>query len=251
MTDLNSKPLLVVKSLAVSYGSIQALFDVNLDVQRGEIVTLLGCNGAGKTTTLRAISKLEDVASGEILFDGEKISNRSDIDAHHIVRMGLAHSPEGRRIFGEMSVAENLEMGAYIRDKRKASDRSAVQEDLEFVLGLFPRLRERLKQQAGTLSGGEQQMLAISRALMQRPKLLMLDEPSLGIAPVLVEAIFKALVQVNKNGTTLLVVEQNASAALSIAHRAFVLETGRTTLSGPAKELARDPRVVSAYLGHG
>jgi branched-chain amino acid transport system ATP-binding protein len=240
--------LLEVANLQVSYGAIRALFDVSLKVFPGEIVTLLGSNGAGKTTTLRAISGLEKVRGGSICFEGSAIHH--GLQAFEVVRKGLAHSPEGRRIFGNLTVEENLDMGAFIRATRTVEDKRAIQEDLEQVFRLFPRLKERLPQVAGTLSGGEQQMLAIARALMQRPKLLMLDEPSLGIAPVLVEAIFRALIEINKNGTTLLVVEQNAAAALSIAHRAYVLETGRTTLSGKAHELAKDPRVIAAYLGH-
>ena len=240
--------LLEIKNLAVSYGSIKALHDVSLVVNKGETVTLLGANGAGKTTTLRAISHLVKSVSGDIIWDGKALAK--NLEAHETVRQGIAHSPEGRRIFPEMSVFENLEMGAYIRKSKTAEQKKGIEEDFDFIFKLFPRLKERTKQLAGTLSGGEQQMLAIGRALMQRPRLLMLDEPSLGIAPVLVEAIFAALVEVNKKGTTILVVEQNAAAALSIAHRAYVLENGRTTLSGPAKDLAKDPKVISAYLGH-
>jgi branched-chain amino acid transport system ATP-binding protein len=241
--------MLEVKQLAVSYGAIRALHDVSLEVKQGEIVTLLGANGAGKTTTLRAISGLVGVQSGSVTFDGKPIGGRK-VPAHLVVRMGLAHSPEGRRIFGNLTVKENLELGAYIRSSSGKEARAALEADYEEVYKLFPRLKERLKQEAGTLSGGEQQMLAISRALMQRPKLLMLDEPSLGIAPVLVEAIFRALVEINKKGMTILLVEQNAAAALSIAHRAYVLEVGRTTLSGSAAELANNPKVKAAYLGH-
>jgi branched-chain amino acid transport system ATP-binding protein len=239
------KPMLSVQKLGVRYGAIQALFEVSVDVFEGEVVTLLGANGAGKTSTLRCISGLVPASSGDILFQGQSIRG---LEAHDIVRRGLAHSPEGRRIFGNLSVAENLSMGAYIRP---SSDKQAIQEDQDYCFQLFPRLKERLSQLAGTLSGGEQQMLAISRALMQRPKLLMLDEPSLGIAPVLVDAIFRAVVEINKKGTTLLIVEQNATAALGVAHRAYVLEVGHTTMSGPAKDLAKDPRIVEAYLGHG
>ncbi len=242
-----SEILLSVDKLAVSYGAVKALHEVSVEVREGEIVTLLGANGAGKTTTLRAISGLVPTKSGQIKWLGQ---NLAKIEAHKIVRLGIAHAPEGRRIFGNLSVKENLEMGAYTRKTRSTADRTAIQEDYDFVFSLFPRLKERLKQLGGTLSGGEQQMLAISRALMQRPKLLMLDEPSLGIAPVLVQAIFRALVEINKKGTTLLLVEQNAAAALSIANRAYVLETGRSTLNGPAKELAKDPKIKAAYLGH-
>jgi branched-chain amino acid transport system ATP-binding protein len=242
-----TEPLLELRSLQTSYGAIKALHDVSLEVRQGEIVTLLGANGAGKTTTLRSISGLVANSGGSILWKGQDLKNTP---AHQIVRLGLAHSPEGRRIFPSMSVAENLDMGAYIRATKTDADKKSIKDDLEFVFGLFPRLKERAEQMAGTLSGGEQQMLAISRALMQRPTLLMLDEPSLGIAPVLVQAIFRALVEVNQRGMTLLLVEQNAAAALSIAHRAYVLETGRTTLSGKASDLAKDPKVRSAYLGH-
>lgn len=241
--------MLKVENLAVSYGAIKALHDVSLEVKPGEIVTLLGANGAGKTTTLRAISGLVPVHGGQVVFNSASLTG-TRMAAHKIVRMGLAHSPEGRRIFGNLTVKENLEMGAYIRSSSSTDDKAALESDYEEIYKLFPRLKERLDQFAGTLSGGEQQMLAISRALMQRPKLLMLDEPSLGIAPVLVEAIFRALVEINKKGMTLLLVEQNAAAALSIAHRAYVLETGRTTLSGQAKDLAKDPKIKAAYLGH-
>jgi branched-chain amino acid transport system ATP-binding protein len=242
-----AESLLELRSIQTSYGAIKALHNVTLKVNKGEIVTLLGANGAGKTTTLRSISGLVPTCGGSILWEGKDLKG---IPAHQIVRMGLAHSPEGRRIFSGMSVAENLEMGAYIRSQKTDSDKKAVQSDLDYIFALFPRLKERAEQQAGTLSGGEQQMLAIGRALMQRPTLLMLDEPSLGIAPVLVEAIFRALVEVNQRGMTLLLVEQNAAAALSVAHRAYVLETGNTTLSGKASDLAKDPKVRSAYLGH-
>jgi branched-chain amino acid transport system ATP-binding protein len=240
--------MLEVRNLSVRYGAIRALHDVSLTVNVGEIVTLLGANGAGKTTTLRTISGLVKADRGEILWKGKPLAAQAQ-EAHEIVRLGIAHSPEGRRIFGNLSVEENLQMGAFIRPSRSADDKHALAEDYERVYALFPRLKERLAQMAGTLSGGEQQMLAIARALMQRPQLLMLDEPSLGIAPVLVEAIFRALVKINREGTTLLLVEQNAAAALSIADRAYVLETGRTTLAGTAKELASDPKVKEAYLG--
>ena len=245
----NPSVALKLESLAVSYGAIKALHDVSLEVRQGEIVSLLGANGAGKTTTLRAISRLVPVHSGTITWQGQDMSS-NDIQAFEIVHKGISHSPEGRRIFGNMSVDENLQMGAYVRSTKTPADKKAIEEDYAAIFELFPRLKERLPQLAGTLSGGEQQMLAIGRALMQRPKLLMLDEPSLGIAPVLVEAIFRALVEINKKGTTLLLVEQNAAAALSIAHRAYVLETGRVTLSGSAKELAANPKVKEAYLGH-
>lgn len=236
--------LLKVESLALNYGAIRALHDVSLEVHEGEIVTLLGANGAGKSSTLRAISSLQRASAGKIEWLGKSIVGT---EPHEVVRQGIAHSPEGRRIFAGLSVDENLQMGAYIRSRREKKE---IQEDYELVFTLFPRLKERLHQAGGTLSGGEQQMLAIARALMQRPRLLMLDEPSLGIAPVLVQNIFRALVEINKKGTTILLVEQNAAAALSIAHRAYVVETGRTTLSGDAKTLAKDPKIKAAYLGH-
>ncbi len=244
-----SETLLKLESLRVNYGAIRALHDVSLEVRAGEIVTLLGANGAGKTSTLRAISGLVPASGGQLLWKGQSLKSQAKA-AHEIVRLGIAHSPEGRRIFGNLTVWENLQMGAYIRSTKTEADRAALQEDYEKVFKLFPRLKERVNQAAGTLSGGEQQMLAIARALMQRPTLLMLDEPSLGIAPVLVEAILRALVEINRAGMTILLVEQNAAAALSIAHRAYVLETGRTTLSGDARELAANPKVKEAYLGH-
>ncbi len=247
MSAADSEVILDIQNLAVNYGAIRALHDVSLCVRRGEIVSLLGCNGAGKSTTLRSISALVKKSAGQIVWKGKSLEK---IPAHEVVKLGIAHSPEGRRIFGNLSVSENLQMGAYIRSDRSAGDRAEIEKDLEFIFALFPRLKERLKQQGGTLSGGEQQMLAISRALMQRPELLMLDEPSLGIAPVLVEAIFRALVEINRKGTTLLLVEQNAAAALSIANRAYVLETGRTTIDGRASDLVRDEKIKAAYLGY-
>ncbi len=240
--------LLKVDKIAINYGSIRALHEVSLEVRRGEIVTLLGSNGAGKTTTLRSISCLVPMSAGDILWQGQSLKKYYG-QAHNVVRMGIAHSPEGRKIFSQLSVKENLEMGAYIRNERNKEEKQKIADDLEYIFDLFPRLKERMAQQGGTLSGGEQQMLAISRALMQRPTLLMLDEPSLGIAPVLVEAILKALVEINKKGMTILLVEQNAAAALSIAHRAYVLETGKTTISGTAKDIASNPKVREAYLG--
>jgi len=240
--------MLKIENLSVCYGAIRALHDVSLEVNEGEIVTLLGANGAGKTTTLRAVSGLVPSTGGKISWKGKPLSEQASA-AHEIVRLGIAHSPEGRRIFGNLTVEENLQMGAFIRPTRTAENKKALADDYDHVFELFPRLKERCPQLAGTLSGGEQQMLAIARALMQRPQLLMLDEPSLGIAPVLVESIFRALVKINKEGMTILLVEQNAAAALSIAHRAYVLETGRTTLSGPAREIAANPKVKEAYLG--
>jgi len=231
--------MLEVKGLVTCYGNIQALHDVSLTVKQGEVLTLIGANGAGKTTTLRTICGLLQAKQGTILWQGERIDR---LPAHKIVERGLSMSPEGRRIFARMTVRENLEMGAFIRKDR-------YDEDLERVFALFPRLKERLPQKGGTLSGGEQQMLAIGRALMARPKLLLLDEPSLGLAPLMVAQIFSIIREINAAGTTVLLVEQNAHQALGVAHRAYVLETGRVTLEGPAAELAQNPQVKAAYLG--
>lgn len=233
--------MLQVDIISVFYGGIRALQDVSLHVEEGEIVTLIGANGAGKTTTLRALSGLERPASGTIAFAGQ-ILNR--VPPERIVAAGIAHAPEGRRIFSEMSVAENIALGAYGR-----RDHSAVAQDRDRMLDLFPRLRERLHQSGGTLSGGEQQMLAIARAVMARPKLLLLDEPSLGLAPFLVRDIFRIITEINANGVSILLVEQNANQALHIAHRAYVMETGRIVLQGPAPEIAASPEVKAAYLG--
>jgi branched-chain amino acid transport system ATP-binding protein len=231
--------LLRVEALEVAYGAIRALRGIDFEVHGGEIVTLIGSNGAGKSTLLRAISSLVRPSAGRILLEGV------DVTAHKpeaIVGLGCSHVPEGRRIFANLSVLENLQMGAYPR-------RGAEREGLERVFALFPRLRERLHQAGGTLSGGEQQMLAIGRALMAEPVLLLLDEPSLGLAPLLVQQIFAIVREINAQGTTVVLVEQNARQALRVAHRAYVLETGTLALSGPAAELARDPRVRNAYLG--
>lgn len=233
--------MLEVKSLAVKYGAIQALHDVSISVNRGEIVTLIGSNGAGKSTTLRTISGLLRHAGGSILYEGKDISR---IAPHEIVKLGLAQSPEGRGVFPQMTVDENLSLGAYTR-----RDHSEIAKDREKSLDLFPRLRERINQMAGTLSGGEQQMLAIARALLARPKLLLLDEPSLGLAPQIVQTIFKIIKDINAAGTTILLVEQNAHMALKVAHRAYVLEVGRITMQGPAAELAASDQVRKAYLG--
>ncbi len=240
---MTTAPLLEVKNLAVSYGAIKALHKVDLAVMPGEILTLIGGNGAGKTTTLRAISGMVKPAAGEVIFNGESILGQSP---HTLLRRGLCHCPEGRGIFANMSVSENLDLGAYIR-----SDSAGIAQDRERVLTLFPRLRERLKQSAGTLSGGEQQMLAIGRALLSRPKLLLLDEPSLGLAPQLVQTIFSIIREINKQGTTILLVEQNAHMALGVAHHAIVLEVGTVAMSGKAKDLAATDAVKQAYLGHG
>jgi len=236
-------PLLEVSNLNVRYGGIHALHDLTIKVPQGSIVTLIGANGAGKSTTLRTISGLVPAASGSIRFAGKEIVGWP---AHKIVAEGLAHVPEGRLVFPELTVKENLMMGAYLR-----RDRKDIAADLEWVGDFFPRLRERITQLAGTLSGGEQQMLAIGRALMGRPSCLMLDEPSLGIAPLLVETIFARLVDLNRErGMTLLLVEQNASLALRVSNYAFVLETGRIQLEGPSAELKNNPEIKAAYLGH-
>ncbi|MFG1777407.1 ABC transporter ATP-binding protein [Micromonospora sp. DT178] len=233
--------LLEIDDVSLLYGRIQALHGISLTVDEGEIVALIGANGAGKSTTMRAISGIRPVASGSIRFDGEDITKlRADLR----VRRGLCQAPEGRGIFPGMTVLENLDMGAYTR-----RDRAGIAQDLDRVLGLFPRLAERRKQQGGTLSGGEQQMLAVGRALMSRPKLLLLDEPSMGLAPMLIQQIFDIIVEINQQGTTVLLVEQNAQQALARAHRAYVLETGRIVKSGTGAELLHDPAVKEAYLG--
>ena len=233
--------MLKIDNIHVYYGAIHALKGVSLEVHKGEIVTLIGANGAGKSTTLRTVSGLLAPKSGSISFLGENIAGTP---AHEIVKHGISQVPEGRRIFAEMSVQENLEMGAFTR-----KDKAGVEKDFEIVYNRFPRLKERRKQQAGTLSGGEQQMLAMGRALMSRPKLLLLDEPSMGLAPLLIKEIFSIIEDINREGTTVLLVEQNANMALSIAHRAYVMETGRITLQGAAKELAASEDVRKAYLG--
>ena len=236
-----AETMLKIDNIHVYYGAIHALKGVSLEVEKGEIVTLIGANGAGKSTTLRTISGLLAPKGGTISFLGDDIGG---IPAHEIVKRGISQVPEGRRIFAEMSVQENLEMGAFIR-----KDKGGVEKDFDLVYERFPRLKERRRQQAGTLSGGEQQMLAMGRALMSRPKLLLLDEPSMGLAPLLIKEIFSIIEDINREGTTVLLVEQNANMALSIAHRAYVLETGRITLSGAAKELAASEDVRKAYLG--
>jgi len=234
--------MLEVQEIQVYYGKIHALKGISLQVDKGEIVALLGNNGAGKTTTLKTISALLRPRSGRVLLEGEPIH---DLPPHEIVARGVAHAPEGRKIFNRLTVTENLEMGAYLR-----SD-AAIAEDMERVFSLFPRLKERRNQVAGTLSGGEQQMLAIGRALMPRPRILLMDEPSMGLAPILVEQIFKTVEDINRQGTTILLVEQNAAMALSIAHRGYVLETGSIALGGSAVELQEHPDVRRAYLGEG
>jgi branched-chain amino acid transport system ATP-binding protein len=233
--------LLELENVTLLYGRIQALHGISLTVDEGEIVALIGANGAGKTTTMRAISGLRPVAQGSIRFDGKDITRlRADL---RVIR-GVSQSPEGRGIFPGMSVRENLEMGAYTR-----RNRGEISQDMERAFTLFPRLKEREKQVGGTLSGGEQQMLAVGRALMSRPKLLLLDEPSMGLAPMLIQQIFDIIVEINEQGTTVLLVEQNAQQALSRAHRAYVLETGRIVKSGTGTELLHDPSVKDAYLG--
>jgi len=233
--------ILELQGVETYYGSIQALKGISIDVRDGEIVTLIGANGAGKSTTLRSINGLNHPRKGKIRFEGRDITNDSP---HSIVRMGIAQSPEGRKLFPRMSVTENLEMGAFQR-----SDRAGIREDMDRVFTLFPRLQERRNQKAGTMSGGEQQMCAIGRALMARPKLLMLDEPSMGLAPIFVERIFETIVEVNKQGTSILLVEQNALMALHVANRGYVLETGTVALADDAKALAQNEQVRKTYLG--
>ena len=241
MTSSNGQPLLALDDVHVYYGNIAAVKGLTMTVMPGEIVTLIGSNGAGKSTTLRTISGLLRPRQGHVTFEGKRIDRTA---ADEIVRRGIAQSPEGRRIFPRMTVSENLDLGAFLR-----KDRDRIAADRERVLELFPRLRERITQKAGTMSGGEQQMLAVARALMAKPKLLLLDEPSMGLAPVLVDLIFETISTIPEGGTTVLLVEQNALAALRVADRAYVLESGLLNLEGSARELARDPEVVRAYLG--
>jgi len=239
--DRAGGPILKVEGIHTYYGAIHAIKGVSLEVREGEIVTLIGANGAGKSTTLRSINGLNRPREGRITFQGEDITNRP---AHEVVAMGISQSPEGRRLFPRMSVLENLEMGAFQR-----TDRENFAEDMDRVFELFPRLRERRMQKAGTLSGGEQQMCAIGRALMARPKLLLLDEPSMGLAPIFVERIFETIVEVNEQGTPVLLVEQNALMALDVAKRGYVMETGRIALEGDAKDLKTNDQVRMTYLG--
>ena len=237
---METEALLKVEGINVYYGAIHAIKDISFQVNAGEIVTLIGANGAGKTTTLQTISGLLRSKTGSITFEGHNISN---VRADKLVAHGLAQVPEGRRVFLQMSVEENLEMGAYTQSP------AGVPKDLEMVYELFPRLKERRRQVAGTLSGGEQQMLAMGRALMSHPRLLMLDEPSMGLAPILVEQIFEIIRNLNKNGSTILLVEQNAQMALSVAHRGYVLETGKIVTTGTGAELIESPEIKKAYLG--
>lgn len=233
--------MLKVDNINVYYGAIHALKGISVEVNQGEIVTLIGANGAGKSTTLRTISGLLKPKNGQIIFEGQNIAGTA---AQNIVKLGISQVPEGRRVFAHMSVLENLELGAYLR-----SDNKEIKADMDIVFGRFPRLAERRSQLAGTLSGGEQQMLAMGRALMSRPRILLLDEPSMGLAPLLVKEIFSIIKDINETGTTILLVEQNAHMALSIANKAYVLETGRIILSGDAKELAESEEIRKAYLG--
>ncbi|MBR8832975.1 MAG: ABC transporter ATP-binding protein [Stigonema ocellatum SAG 48.90 = DSM 106950] len=239
--NADSLTILEIKDLCVNYGGIQALKNINLMIKKGEVITLIGANGAGKSTTLRAISKIVSPRSGEIIYNGRNIIRRQP---HEVVQMGIAHCPEGRRVLARQTVFDNLVLGAYIR-----SDRVEVKADIGRQFELFPRLEQRRNQLAGTLSGGEQQMLAIARALMSKPKLLLLDEPSLGLAPAIVREIFTIIENLRTTGVTILLVEQNANLALQIANRGYVLEAGCITLSGPASELINDERVKKAYLG--
>lgn len=241
-STITKEKILELKNVSTYYGAIHAVKSINLELFKGEIVTLLGSNGAGKTTTLHTISGLLSPSSGEILFNNTAIHK---LPAHKITALGLAQSPEGRQVFANMTILENLEMGAYLR-----KDKAQINIDLDFVYSLFPKLGERKSQLAQTLSGGEQQMLAIARAYMCNPKLLLLDEPSLGIAPILVSSIFKAIKEINQRGMTILLVEQNAYIALSISNRAYVLTNGEISLQGNARDLLNNPEIKKAYLGH-
>jgi branched-chain amino acid transport system ATP-binding protein len=234
-------PLLVLEKLAVSYGEIRAVKGIDVTVGKGELVCLIGTNGAGKTTTLKGICGLQPIKSGRILYDGEDVTGQP---AFALVRRGLAMVPEGRGVFGGLSIEENLKMGAYIR-----RDHAAVAADMANIYELFPRLQERRRQTAGTLSGGEQQMLAIGRALMSRPKMLLLDEPSMGLAPLMVQKVFQTVVSVSRSGVTILLIEQNAKLALEVSSRGYVMESGEITLEGDSKALLHDPKVRAAYLG--
>ena len=236
----NGEPMLVLNDVHTYYGNIHALQGVTIEVGKGEIVTLIGANGAGKTTTLKTISGLLTPRKGTVTFEGADIAR---MQAHQLVKLGIGHAPEGRRIFSRLTVLENLQMGAFTRNLK------TIGPDINRVLTLFPRLRERISQQGGTLSGGEQQMLAIGRALMSQPRLLLLDEPSLGLAPILVQQVFATIKEINEQGTTILLVEQNALQALTIAHRGYVLQTGSVVLTGPASDLIKNETVRKAYLG--
>ena len=239
--DETKRPLLELTGLEVSYGGIQAVKGIDLHVGEGELVCLIGANGAGKTTTLKGICGVQPVKAGTVRYAGENVTGKPP---HRLVRRGLAMVPEGRGVFGALTIEENLAMGAYIR-----SDRAGVRHDIERVFALFPRLQERRRQTAGTLSGGEQQMLAIGRALMSKPRLLLLDEPSMGLAPLMVQKVFETVLSVSSEGVTILLIEQNAKLALEVSHRGYVMESGEVTLSGDAKSLLHDPAVRAAYLG--
>jgi len=235
--------ILSIEQLQVAYGGIRAVKGIDLKVDEGELVCLIGANGAGKTTTLRAITGLARAAAGAVRYDGNDITR---LKPHEIARRGLALVPEGRGVFAQLTIEENLAMGAYAR-----TDREAIKADAERVFGLFPRLKERRRQTAGTLSGGEQQMLAMGRALMSRPRLLLLDEPSMGLAPLMVQKVFETIVAVSKEGVTILLIEQNAKLALEVSNRGYVMESGQITLAGDAASLLHDPKVRAAYLGEG
>jgi branched-chain amino acid transport system ATP-binding protein len=235
-----STTLLKVSGLKVAYGGIQAVKGVSFEVRQGELVSLIGANGAGKTTTLKAVTGIQPVASGEIEFMGRAIKGQGAWD---LVKQGLVMVPEGRGVFSRMTITENLQMGAFVRDDKE------IDADVDKVFGIFPRLKERAKQLAGTMSGGEQQMLAMGRALMARPKVLLMDEPSMGLSPIMVDKIFEVVADIHKQGTTILLVEQNASRALALADRGYVMESGEITMQGEAKGLLADPRVRAAYLG--
>jgi branched-chain amino acid transport system ATP-binding protein len=238
-----SVPVLELKDLSVSYGGIKAVRGINLHVNAGELVTLIGANGAGKSTTLRAITGLVHPAAGKVIYNGVDIAN---IDSYKLVQQGLVMVPEGRGIFGQLTIEENLAMGAFVR-----SDKVAVAQEIENVFEIFPRLKERRKQSAGTLSGGEQQMLAMGRALLSKPKLLLLDEPSMGLAPLMIKKIFETVAMIARQGTTILLIEQNAKLALKAANRAYVMESGVITIEGDAKQMLDNPKVKEAYLGEG
>ncbi len=237
-----SDSVLTLENINTHYGNIHAVKNISLHINKGEILTILGSNGAGKTTTLHTISGLLKPTSGKIIYEGSEIQKLS---AHEITAKGLAQSPEGRQIFANLTIKENLDMGAYLR-----TDKTSIKEDFDFVFSLFPKLLDRKNQLAQTLSGGEQQMLAIARAYMSKPRLLLLDEPSLGIAPILVSSIFKAITEINQRGMTILLVEQNANLALKISNRAYVLTNGQVTLEGTAKDLLNNDEIKKAYLGH-
>jgi branched-chain amino acid transport system ATP-binding protein len=239
----NPNAVLELTGVEIAYGGIQAVKGIDLHVDRGELVCLIGTNGAGKTTTLKGITGLQPVKSGTVRYAGENVTGRPSFE---LVRMGLAMVPEGRGVFGALTIEENLAMGAYAR-----SDKAGIREDVERVFELFPRLEERRRQTAGTLSGGEQQMLAMARALMSKPKLLLLDEPSMGLAPLMVQKVFETVMRVSREGVTILLIEQNAKLALEVSHRGYVMESGAITLAGPAKTLLHDPAVRAAYLGEG